>query len=190
MSSPTPEFEQHHAEDIFVVEQRPGDTFFAFVLALTAFLLLSQIGEQTKWIKGLDLLQQPRFWPALCLIGMSIFATGYLATSMIERNRQGLYPFFPTEELLNWVRPVEYVAYFMLYVFAVPFLGYLPATILLCPLLCLRAGYRDGKILLLSVIVAVVIVVVFKTMLQVKIPGGQAYDLLPAAMRNFMIINL
>ena len=32
-------------------------------------------------------------------------------------------------------------------------------------------------------------VLVFKSMLSVKIPGGEIYEYLPAALRNFMILN-
>jgi hypothetical protein len=43
--------------------------------------------------------------------------------------------------------------------------------------------------LLSSVLIALSIVLVFKTFLEVKIPGGIIYEYLPDTLRNFMILN-
>lgn len=171
------------------VGQEPGDTAFAIAFALAAIFLLAQIGEQTKWVNGVDLLLQPRFWPALCLTGLVAFATGYAVSSALKLKHGATQRLLPAGELLNWLRPVEYVLYFMAYVFCVPLLGYLPATLIVLPLLCLRAGYRNKRLLLASLVVGVAIVLIFKTMLQVKIPGGQAYELLPESIRSIFIAN-
>ena len=39
-----------------------------------------------------------------------------------------------------------------------------------------------------AVLFSVVVVVLFKSLLQVKIPGGAVYNLLPDAARNFMTL--
>jgi len=71
----------------------------------------------------------------------------------------------------------------------VPIIGYLLATLIFMPLLVFRAGYREKRLLLLSMIIGLTIVVVFKSFLSVKIPGGMIYEYLPDAMRSFMLIN-
>jgi hypothetical protein len=43
--------------------------------------------------------------------------------------------------------------------------------------------------LLYSLITALSIVLVFKTFLEVKIPGGIIYEFLPSTLRSFMILN-
>jgi hypothetical protein len=40
-----------------------------------------------------------------------------------------------------------------------------------------------------SVLTALSIVLVFKTFLEVKIPGGAIYEYLPDTLRTFMILN-
>ena len=77
----------------------------------------------------------------------------------------------------------------MVYVTAVPILGYLASTVLFTLGLALRQGYRSAKELTAALILGVVIVLVFKTGLSVKIPGGMVYDLLPEKPRNFMMLN-
>ncbi len=187
MADSEPEIVEHHAEDIFEHEQKPGDTFFALIFALAALFLLSQIAEQTKWVKGVDTMMQPRMWPLVALIGMTLFGLGHLFYSYKDLKRHPALTLFQPEELVMWVKPVEYALYFLAYVYLVPILGYLLTTILFCIFLCLRTGYRQAKMVLISVLVAIGIVLLFKTFLQVKIPGGQIYDWFPDSVRNFLI---
>jgi len=91
---------------------------------------------------------------------------------------------------LAWFGVLEYAGYFLLYVAAVPRLGYLPATLIALPLLTWRLGYRAPRMLITAALFGLTVVVLFKSLLQVKIPGGVAYQLLPAAARNFMMLYL
>lgn len=93
------------------------------------------------------------------------------------------------EETLLWLRAVEYVLWFMAYVWIVPVIGYLPATLLFTVTLSIRQGYRSQKQIINAAAVGLGIVLVFKTGLSVKIPGGALYEFLPASLRNFMIVN-
>ena len=58
-----------------------------------------------------------------------------------------------------------------------------------CVLLSLRAGYRDRRVLGGMALFGVAVVVVFKSLLRVSIPGGALYELFPEAIRNFLIVN-
>ena len=78
----------------------------------------------------------------------------------------------------------------MVYVWAVPIIGYLLATLLFAMLLSLRMGYRGVMQIGGAAAVGIAIVVVFKSFLGVKIPGGAIYEYLPDALRNFMIVYL
>lgn len=86
-----------------------------------------------------------------------------------------------------WFRSVEYALWFMAYVLVVPYIGYLIATMLVCYLLALRSGYRSKAMLSASVVGGVLVVVLFKSMLQVKVPGGLIYEYLPGTFRSFML---
>ena len=92
---------QQNAKEMFEVERRPGDMFFALLLTLSALLLLSQLGSQTKWVSGVGFFSQPRFWPGLCLVGYLIFSLGHLIHSYRDHRRRGNGVFFPVDELID-----------------------------------------------------------------------------------------
>ncbi len=90
--------------------------------------------------------------------------------------------------MLNWARALEFLLWFLIYVQAVPIIGYLPATVLFTVLLAARQGYRSRRQLTTAAAVGVGIVLVFKTGLSVRIPGGAIYEYLPQTLRNIAII--
>jgi len=175
-------------QDPFVVRQRTGTVAFALGLSLFALLLLVLIGDQTKYIKGVKFIAQPRFWPGLALIGFAAFSIAYFYSSHNPARRDKTEVL--RRELFTWLRPVEYTLYFMLYVFSVAKIGYLFATLIFCPLLVLRAGYRGKRWMLSALGFGLVVVLFFKSFLNIKIPGGELYELFPDALRNFMILYL
>ncbi len=162
-----------------------GDIYFAGFFLLASLLLLSQIGTETSWVKGTKFFAQPRFWPAVSLIGMTVFASLYFFRSVLSKRTEN-----EIEEVVLWLKSLEYTVWFMVYVVIVPVLGYLISTLVFVYALSLRTGYRERSILLMSGVSAVAIVVIFKGFLSVKIPGGQVYEIFPSAIRNFMILYL
>jgi len=169
-------------QELFQRHRRPGDLVFAvFFLALSLFLL-ANLGEQTQWARRTKLFAQPAFWPAVSLIGMTVFAALHWASSALSPRIPGRW-----REVGFWLRSIEYAVWFMAYVALVPRLGYLPSTLLFTVALAWRSGARSRSAIGGAVVAAFVIVLVFKTFLQVKVSGGQLYELLPGGMRAFML---
>lgn len=169
-------------QDLFKRYRRPGDLVFSIVfLAVCLFLLVSLPG-QTTWASGTKLLAQPAFWPYAAVIAMTLFAALNLVSSLVSPAIPGRWV-----EVGFWVRSLEFAAWFMLYVFAVPRLGYLPATVIFAVVLTYRLGYRGLRYLGSAALFGVVVVVVFKSLLQVKVPGGVLYEYLPEGMRSIML---
>ena len=164
-----------------------GNMLFAILFAVFSAWLVLQIGAETKYSSSGKLFAQPRFWPAVGVGGMLLFGLAHLLMSW--RSSVNGTVANALAESFNWIRAFEYLGWFMAYVYAVPKIGYLLATIIFTFLLCLRAGYRKPKHLALAVAMGIGVVVVFKAGLSVKIPGGAIYEYLPDALRNFMIIN-
>lgn len=169
-------------QDMFKRYRRPGDLVFATAFLIFSLALLSQMGEQTVWKKGTKLFAQPPFWPAVSLISMSIFAAFHWLGSAVSPRIEGRWA-----EVWFWVRALEYVAWFLGYVALVPLIGYLLATVLFAMLLAFRLGYRSAGWMGISAGAAIAIVLIFKTFLQVKVPGGLIYEYLPTALRSFML---
>ncbi len=162
-----------------------GDLHFATFFLLVSALLVFQLGSETTWVKGTKFFAQPRFWPAVGLIGMTVFASLYFLKSVLSAKTQN-----SLAEIVLWTKSLEYALWFMAYVIIVPLLGYLVGTLVFVYALTFRTGYRERSMMIFAGVAAVAIVVVFKGFLSVKIPGGQLYELLPAAIRNFMILYL
>lgn len=162
---------------------RAGSTIVVLLFVLAALYLLSQIGTETRYSARGKLFAQPRFWPAVAVGGMVLFGVLHLARTWRTGWSGGLH------EAVQWLRALEFVAWFMIYVVAVPLIGYLAATILFTLLLAFRMGYRRPSQLWMAVAMGIAVVVIFKAGLSVKIPGGAIYEYLPSAMRSFMIVN-
>ncbi|MEM7059092.1 MAG: tripartite tricarboxylate transporter TctB family protein [Pseudomonadota bacterium] len=166
---------------------RSGGVIFAALFLICAALLLSQLGEQAKfsskaWLTK-KMFAQPAFWPGVAVIGMVLFGVVHVIGAWRARAEGAM------AEAAFWLRPLEYLIWFMVYVFAVPQFGYLLATVIFMVALAFRAGYRSARMLGLAALTGLGIVLIFKTALSVKIPGGAVYEALPDALRNFMIVN-
>ena len=157
---------------------------FAVAFLFLAALLLSQTPEQTRWVAKTSFFAQPRFWPAVGLITMVVLGGLHLARLPWRRFRRADWI-----EARKWATALEFAAWFMGYVLAVPVVGYLPTTVVFVPLLARRLGYRSARMMLAGIVFAVATVVVFKSLLAVKIPGGMVYEYLPGAIRSFFILN-
>jgi len=171
-------------QDMFKRYRRPGDMVFAVLFLVLSLLLLSQLGEQTVWKKGTKLFSQPSFWPAISLSLMTLFALLHWIGSIASPRIDGRL-----KEIGLWLRSLEYVAWFLIYVALVPWLGYLLSTVLFGVMLSYRLGYRSWQWMSIAAITAFGVVLIFKTFLQTKVPGGAIYEYLPSALRNFMLTN-
>ncbi|MEL6234365.1 MAG: tripartite tricarboxylate transporter TctB family protein [Pseudomonadota bacterium] len=153
-----------------------------------ALVLLALLGRETTWVNGQPLTRQPGFWPAVSIGGMVLFGAAELIRLWLRERRSGGASIGP--ELVRWVRAGEFVAWFMAYVWLVPQLGYLPVTLIFCAALAWRLGYRSARMIWVALVTGLTVVVVFKSLLKVSIPGGAVYEALPEAARNFMILYL
>lgn len=172
-------------QELFKRYRRPGDMVFAVAFFVFAVFLLSQIGTQAPWRGTQQIFSQPAFWPTVSLALMSVFAGLHLLSSLISPRIPGRWA-----EVWQWVRALEYAGWFLVYVWVVPILGYLPTTILAAVLLALRVGYRKPSQLLSLALLGVVIVIAFRGLLQVRIPAGAVYDYLPESIRIFWLTYL
>jgi putative tricarboxylic transport membrane protein len=163
---------------------RRGQLIFALAFFALSVVLLSLIGQQTRWVAKTAFFAQPRFWPGVSLGGMVILG-GLHLYRLPWRHLTGN----DALELRRWASVLEYTGWFLAYVVLVPLIGYLPVTVVFVPLLGWRMGYRSRAMVWIGVGFAITVVVVFKSFLGVKIPGGALYDYLPGALRTFFIVN-
>ncbi len=168
---------------VFPLGRRPGELLFALIFFVAAALLLSEIGTQTTWLNGKGLAAQPRLWPLIGLGGMLLFGGLYFYSLSRVQRTPGRW-----KEAWLWLRSLEYVGWYLTYVFAVPRIGYLGATLCFCLFLTWRSGYRSRLAFASAAGFGLFVVLLFKSLLNVRIPGGAIYEYLPSGLRNIMIL--
>ncbi len=169
-------------QSLFKRYRRPGDIVFAWLALIVSVFLLSQLADQTAWRNGGKLFAQPRFWPAVSLSAMTVFAALHLLGSALSERIQGRW-----QEVWLWIASLEFALWFIAYAVVVPYAGYLPTTVIFALALAFRVGYRKVSTLVAAAIAAVVIVLLFKTMLRVNLPSGLIYESLPDGLRQIML---
>ncbi|WP_166418757.1 tripartite tricarboxylate transporter TctB family protein [Cochlodiniinecator piscidefendens] len=172
-------------QDLFKRYRRPGDIVFAVVFLLFSLFLLSQLGEQTQVVNRTKWFAQPSLWPRIAIYCMVVFAILHMVSSAVSPRIPGRWP-----EVIFWLRSLEYVAYFLIYVIMVPWIGYLPSTVLFAVFLAIRVGFRNKTTLMAAVAFGVVVPVIFRAGLQVRVPAGAVYEYLPDSIRIFFLTNL
>lgn len=172
--------------ELSAVPHHRAEIVFGVLSFAAALLLLTRIGAETTWLDGRPFVRQPAFWPAVAIAGMTIFGAFELWSTgrALRRAPAGAIG----AEVIMWGAALEYLAWFLVYVWVVPVLGYLPTTIVFCAALAYRLGYRSRRELVAAVLTGIATVVIFKSLLSVKIPGGMLYEYLPDAVRNVMIL--
>lgn len=154
-------------QDLFKRYRRPGDLFYSIICVVFSLFLAFNLRAETTWADNTKLFAQPAFWPYVAVGAMTVFSALHLVSSLVSPKLDGRW-----QEVGFWLRSVEYAGWFMIYVITVPQLGYLPTTVIFAVALCLRLGYRSARYLGSAALFAVVVVVIFKSLLQVKVPGG------------------
>lgn len=173
-------------QDLFRRYRRPGDFFIALLSLLFALFLLVNLPTQAPMVNNVGFFSQPAFWPGVAVISMVIFSALHLFGALVSERIPGRM-----EEVLAWFKATEFAAWFMAYVWIVPIMGYLPATLVFTVLLTLRLGYRGWRWLLAAAGFGLVVVLLFKGFLNVRIPAGEVYQYLPSGpVRSFFMTYL
>lgn len=169
-------------QEMFKRYRRPGDIVFALMFLAFAVFLALNLNTQLKWKAGLALGKQPAFWPTVSVIGMVIFGFLHWLSSALSPRIPGRLI-----EAQFWLKSFEYAGWFLAYMFLVEQIGYLVSTILLSVCLAFRVGFHNKRTLISMAVFAVAVVLLFKSFLQVKIPGGAVYEYLPDAIRSLAL---
>ena len=213
--SETPSDAKIKVEDLFRFRRGRGDLFFsAVMLAIAGFLLitffthtgwadrklpdgfLTYLGQQLGLIEAEGrlsrfgrILKQGWVGPLLALAILVPAALINLRASVktFKWRKRFKQPTNMRYEFSKWLSALEFVAYFLVYTYMVPILGYLFSTLLLGMLLPMRLGYRGPKWLGLSLLASLTIVLIFRTFLQIKTPVNiWLYEQLPQNLETFM----
>lgn len=202
-------------DELLAFERGRGDLVFSAICMAMALFFLVTFWGQTGWenrelpddlgtylgrqlglIEGegrLDrfgkILKQSWVAPAICLLILIPAAALNLRKSLKTHRAQQRAGVDVTAgpEVLNWLRALEFVIWFIAYTLLVPVLGYLVATLIFGTVLPWRMGYRSLRWFGICLATSFVIVLIFRSGLQIKTPVNiWLYDFLPQGMKSFM----
>ena len=211
----TPIERRFMAADLFMFRRTRGDFTFSMVMVAFAFLLVFFFPSETGWDArklpsdmasylaaqfGLGetegrlarlgkILKQGWVAPLLCLAILVPAALLNLNASyrILRLRARQKVPWRWRYEMGQWLRAVEFIAYFILYTLSVPILGYLVSTLLMGCFLTARLGYRGWRWMAVALSASFAIVVLFRTLLQIKTPVNiWLYNQLPDGVSLFL----
>lgn len=166
---------------VFPETRKPGEILFVMISMGVALALLAAIPWQTTWLPGKGLASQPRLWPSLSLGGVVLFGLMNAWSRIRVTRTPGRW-----QEAAAWLRSLEFIGWYMLYVLAIPVIGYLLATVTFCTGLAMRLGYR-GRPVWIAAAFGLFVVLFFKSAMNVKIPGGAIYEFAPDPLRYILL---
>ena len=184
--------------DLFEFRRGRGDFVFSAAVFLIVMFLFFQFFSESGWNER-DLpqrrvgkiLKQPWIGPLICMALLLPSAAINLYASWRQKlkDKRLRVPDRTAYEIEQWARSFEFIAYFICYTAIIPILGYLLSTLMFAVFLTWRLGYRSRRWMIISSCTAFTVVIVFRTILQIKTPVNiWLYNQLPPNLENFMKI--
>ena len=195
-ASETPPAKRFKVENLFAFKRGRGDLIFSLLmLAFVAFLLWN-FNTESGWDNRKipqkrvgKILKQSWVGPMICMAILvpAALINVWQSYKKWQRDTRQLVPNRIRYELVQWLRSLEFIVYFLGYTFVITYFGYLLSTVVFALFLTYRLGYRGWRWAGKTLATALAIVLLFRTILQIKTPINiWLYDQLPLSLENFM----
>lgn len=176
-------------------EEQPANRLESLALALifaaVSLALLALIGVATRHGQAAGgWWTRPAMAPgvALVILGIANVITVWRDLADLRAN-----PPTPDEraqarvQILGWLRPLEFLAYYAAYIWALQHVGYFPATLVFVMFLLWRVGLTAPRWLLAGLGLSLFMIAVFRAGLGVWMPAPEFYELFPDGVRMTLI---
>jgi len=185
-------------ENLFEFKRITGDLTLSIIFLLFVVFLLIYFNSESGWsARDLNqkrvgkILKQQWVGPLMCmaiLLPATILNT-LEAFKAYKKSKRLLLPNKIMYEMTQWIRSLEFILYFLVYTFSITVLGYLISTLIFAVFLTYRLGYRTKKWIFISLFSSFIVVLIFRTILQIKTPVNiWLYKFLPENLEVFMKI--
>ena len=159
----------------------------ALIFAAVSVLLLALIGVATRTGQASGgWWTRPAFAPGVALM---VLTGANLITLWRDMADLRANPATADEwvearaKMLAWLRPLEFLAFYAAYIWAIQHLGYFPSTLIFVLGLLWRVGLTAPRWMLAGFGLSVFMIGVFRAGLGVWMPAPDVYDLFPDAIR-------
>ena len=185
-------------ENLFEFKRITGDLTLSIIFLLFVVFLLIYFNSESGWsARDLNqkrvgkILKQQWVGPLMCmaiLLPATILNT-LEAFKAYKKSKRLLLPNKIMYEMTQWIRSLEFILYFLVYTFSITVLGYLISTLIFAVFLTYRLGYRTKKWIFTSLFSSFIVVLIFRTILQIKTPVNiWLYKFFPENLEVFMKI--
>ena len=185
-------------ENLFEFKRITGDLTLSIIFLLFVVFLLIYFNSESGWsARDLNqkrvgkILKQQWVGPLMC---MAILLPATIlnileAFKAYKKSKRLLLPNKIMYEMTQWIRSLEFILYFLVYTFSITVLGYLISTLIFAVFLTYRLGYRTKKWIFISLFSSFIVVLIFRTILQIKTPVNiWLYKFFPENLEVFMKI--
>ena len=196
--SKIPKARKFKVENLFEFKRITGDLTLSIIFLFFVGFLLVHFNSESGW-NGRDLdqkrvgkiLKQQWVGPLMCMAILipATFFNILEAFKAYKKSKRLLIPNKTLYEMIQWIRSLEFILYFLVYTFSISILGYLISTLVFAVFLTYRLGYRTKKWVLISLFSSFIVVLIFRTILQIKTPINiWLYQYFPENIEVFMKI--
>ena len=193
-----PNEKKFKVENLFEFRRITGDLTLSLVFLLFVIFLFLNFNTESGWdTRNLPqkrvgkILKQQWVGPLLCMVILipATFINLYESFKALKKSQRLKIPNKIQYEISQWIRSIEFIVYFLIYTFAIEIFGYLISTMIFANFLTFRLGYRTKKWILTSTICSFVVVIIFRSILQIKTPVNiWLYKYFPENIEVFMKI--
>ncbi len=185
-------------ENLFEFKRITGDLTLSIIFLLFVVFLLIYFNSESGWsARDLNqkrvgkILKQQWVGPLMCMVILlpATILNTLEAFKAYKKSKRLLLPNKIMYEMTQWIRSLEFILYFLVYTFSITVLGYLISTLIFAVFLTYRLGYRTKKWIFISLFSSFIVVLIFRTILQIKTPVNiWLYKFLPENLEVFMKI--
>jgi nitrate reductase gamma subunit len=179
------------SEAVEVPANRIEGFALALVFAVLSVALLTSIGVATRWgPESGGWWTRPALMPGVALAVLVLANLITLARDIadLRRNPPSTAEWAEGRALvLGWLRPVEFLVYYGIYIYAIQHVGYFPATLVFIMFLMLRVGLTAPRWIIAGIGTSLFMIGVFRMGLGVWMPAPELYDLFPDTVRSTLI---
>ena len=196
--SKIPKERKFKVENLFEFKRITGDLTLSIIFLFFVGFLLVHFNSESGWNgRELDqkrvgkILKQQWVGPLMCMAILipATFFNILEAFKAYKKSKRLLIPNITLYEMIQWIRSLEFILYFLVYTFSISILGYLISTLIFAVFLTYRLGYRTKKWVLISLFSSFIVVLIFRTILQIKTPINiWLYQYFPENIEVFMKI--
>ena len=185
-------------ENLFEFKRITGDLTLSIIFLLFVVFLLIYFNSESGWsARDLNqkrvgkILKQQWVGPLMCMVILlpATILNILEAFKAYKKSKRLLLPNKIMYEMTQWIRSLEFILYFLVYTFSITVLGYLISTLIFAVFLTYRLGYRTKKWIFISLFSSFIVVLIFRTILQIKTPVNiWLYKFFPENLEVFMKI--